>query len=161
MKINHTNLLKFIKTAGSATYAGGGSYEKIPERPGFLELVYQENDWHYRDSYTGFYRSRGTETVRYQNQVVWVSQYGGGIENGFENRAGETFNFLKSAILHNNNSIKQTFRGPRVYAQDDWSYTYHQEGEVEDFWGLETIKYKHKIVFTHRIIGGTIVGKEE
>ena len=52
-------LHEFVSKAGAATYAGGGKEEDNPQRPGFKELVYMEGDFSYRDSYTGFTRSRG------------------------------------------------------------------------------------------------------
>ena len=61
-------------------------------------MVFKQGDWGYRDSYTGFYRSSGSEVVRYQNQVVWVSNYCGGMAKGMEVKAGETFDFLKSHV---------------------------------------------------------------
>ena len=46
-------LFDFVDKAGKATYAGGGKYEEHPERPGFFEMVYEnDSSWNYRDSYT-------------------------------------------------------------------------------------------------------------
>lgn len=155
---NFTNdqLHKFIHKASLATYVGGGSYEKVVERPGFLELIFQDGDWCYRDSYAGFYRSSGSEVVRFKNQVVWVSSYCGGMVTGFEKLADQTFDFLKQSMLA---KPDLSFRGPDDFKYGDWEYRYHQIGDVAQFTGHEEINYQGKLVFFHDIIGGKIIDK--
>lgn len=151
-------LQEFIHKAGAATYAGGGKPEKTPERKGFTELIYQDGDFSYRDSYTGFTRSRGMEVVRYQGTPVWSSSYGGGMVAGQEQLAKDAFNFLKKAMLSKEPG-SNFFRGPTSLIDNDWKYKYQQEGEIEEFNGYEEIYFKGKLVFFHRIIGGVIKHK--
>jgi hypothetical protein len=151
-------LYAFIFRASAATYASGGSYEQVVERPGFLEMVYQDGDWHYRDSYTGFYRSSGSEVVRYQNNVVWASSYCGGMTKGAEAMASETFDFLKKAMLVKPQD-KQSFRGPDHFEDGVWQYRYFQKGDVLSFSGYEEITKDDAPIFSHEIIGGIIIGK--
>lgn len=158
MTFTNDQLYDFILRASSATYAGGGEYEKVAERPGFLEMVFHDGDWHYRDSYTGFYRSSGSEVVRYQNQVIWVSNYCGGMAKGKESLASETFNFLKKAMLAKPKD-KQSFRGPDYLKEGDYEYSYLQKGDVLSFSGYEEIKKDGILIFSHEIIGGIIVDK--
>lgn len=148
-------LKDFISKAAKSTYAGGGKPVENPQRPGFIELVYLEGDYSYRDSYSGFYRSRGMEVVRYKNEVVWSSSYGGGMTDGNEELASKTFEFLKKAMSANKEGF-DTFRGPHEFKKDDWKYIYKQEGDVLEFSGHEEIYYKNKFVFFHKIIGGII-----
>ncbi|MDP1743199.1 MAG: DUF5680 domain-containing protein, partial [Candidatus Amesbacteria bacterium] len=107
-------LQEFIQKAGAATYAGGGKEEENPERPGFKELVYTEGDWNYRDSYTGFFRARGMEVVRFQNIPVWTASYGGGMITGKEDLAKVTYSFLKKAMLAKDKNIFSG-RGPNHF----------------------------------------------
>lgn len=146
---------KFLVKASKDTYAGGGEYEKIPERPGFRELVYKEGDFHYRDSYTGFYRSRGMELVRYKNKPLWTALYGGGMTKGNQKLAGQAFSFLKKA-MSNKSSKLRSFRGPKSMKDGDWEYRYEQKGDINEFSGFEEILFKGNVVFFHRIIGGII-----
>lgn len=150
--------LKFLKTAAAATYAGGGKKEENPQRPGFIELRYIQGDFDYRDSYTGFYRSWGTETVRFQDKPVWVTLYGGGMTTGNEELALPCFTFLKKAFKAKE-ANSTSFRGPDNFSDGDWEYAYNQEGTVEQFFGNEEIKHKGKVVFTHKIIGGFVKDK--
>jgi hypothetical protein len=145
-----SQLSKFIHSAAATTYAGGGSYEKNPERPGFLELVFEEGDWNYRDSYTGFYRSSGSEVVRYKNHIVWVSNYCGGMVTGQEKLAGDTFAFLKQAMLA---KPEWSFRGPDLFEVGKWRYANFQKGNIVSFSSHEEIYYQNQIVFSHDVMG--------
>jgi hypothetical protein len=155
MTFTTDELYNFILRATSATYAGSGSYEKVAERPGFLEMVYQDGKWHYRDSYTGFYRSSGSEVVRYHDQIVWASNYCGGMAKGKETMAIETFHFLKKAMLAKPKD-KQSFRGPDYYQEGMYEYSYTQRGDVLSFSGYEEITKNGVPIFSHEIIGGVI-----
>lgn len=147
-------LYEFIDRAGKATWAGGG--EKItPERAGFDELEYSEGDFYYRDSYTGYTKSRGMEVVRYKDQTVWAAGYGGGMVDGKESLENECFTFLKKAMSTDEEGF-QSFRGPHNFKDGDWEYSYTQEGDVLEFSGSEEIKYKGELVFYHKMIGGII-----
>ncbi len=156
--ISKKDLFNFIDRAGKATYAGGGKYEKNPQREGFFELVYLEGDLEYRDSYTGHSRSGGQEVVRQKGKPVWWSGYGGGMVLGKEGLSNLTFEFLKKALAANENGFI-SLRGPHQFVEGDWKYIYTQEGDVTDFYGYEEIYYKGKRVFWHRAVGGIINGK--
>lgn len=148
-------IFKFIDRAGKATYAGGGK-EVEPERKDFHELEYQEGDFYYRDSYAGHYRSRGMEIVRYQGKPVWASLYGGGMVEGKENLANQTFEFLKKAMSTDEKGF-ESYRGPHRLKIEDWEYRYDQEGDTEECSGYEEIYYKGELIFFHRIFGGLII----
>ncbi len=150
-----SKLQNFIQKAGVETYAGGGKEEENPERPGFKELVYTEGDWNYRDSYTGFYKARGMEVVRYKDIPAWTASYGGGMMNGKEGLAKETYTFLKNAMLAKD-LAKYSARGPQSFKDGDYEYKYTQDGGIEEFNGYEEIFLKGELVFFHRIIGGII-----
>lgn len=152
------DLIHFIDAASLAAYAGGGTVEKDPERPGFKELIYEDGDWSYRDSYTGFIKSRGMEVVRYQGEPVWSALYGGGMLKDNKELVRACFKFLKQALSVNNKGFV-SFRGPGEMRLGEWEYVYEQEGDVEDFKGYEEIWHKEEIVFFHRVIGGMIVHK--
>lgn len=154
--INPHKLYAFIDRAGKATYAGGGSSEQNPQRPGFNELVYEELPWVYRDSYTGFTRSGGQEIVTFEIKPVWWSGYGGGMTAGNESKASETFGFLKICLSQDEPGFS-SLRGPHNFIQGNWKYTYTQGGDITDFSGLENIYFRGKLVFFHRAIGGVVI----
>ena len=152
------DLYKFYKAAGLATYAGGGKAEQKPERPGFREFHLTEGDFDYRDSYSGYYRSRGTEVIRYQGKPIWCTLYGGGMVKGKEDLADEAFGFLKKALSAKEPGFSSV-RGPQHFVLGKWSYQFHQKGELDEFSGYEEIFFDQQLVFFHHIIGGEIRDK--
>lgn len=156
MKINKKELQEFVDRAGKATYAGGGKKEEHSERPEFIELVYDEEPpLYYRDSYTGYFRSGGQEVVRYNGVPIWWSGYGGGMVKDKEELSNQTFDFLKKALSANEDGF-DSLRGPHSFKNSEWEYSYTQEGDIEDFYGYEEIKYKGEKVFWHRAVGGIL-----
>ena len=73
-------LYQFITTAQAATYAGGGKLAPKPERPGFIEYIYEDGLWHYRDSYNGWFQNFGSELIRFKDKPLWFTTYGGGMK---------------------------------------------------------------------------------
>ena len=158
MKINLDQLFTFIQKAGRSTYATSGVDSTSYDEGGFKILSYKEGDYEYVDTYTGFFRSRGQEVVRYKGQPVWIASYGGGMVEENADLAIETFAFLKKAFLTDEPQF-QTFRGPQNLKEGDWEYSYKQEGDIEEFTGYEEILHKGKLVFFHRMIGGVVKPK--
>jgi hypothetical protein len=148
-------LEEFIHKAQLAGYAAGAKFEINPERPGFKELTYAEDDWFYRDSFTGWFKSRGMEIVRHHNLPIWASMYGGGMINPDKNLTHQTFDFLKRVLSVENKGFV-SFRGPVYLQLGEWEYRYQQAGTVLEFEGEEQILRKKKLVFTQRVIGGEI-----
>jgi len=158
MNIDKNQLFDFIKKAGRSTYAVSGVESVKYDKNGFKELNFSENDYSYKDTYTGFFRSRGIEIVTCKNKPVWVASYGGGMIKEDFDLAMQTFIFLKEAFLTDETGF-QTFRGPHQFRQDQWQYKYKQEGSIEEFSGYEEIFFDNELVFFHRIIGGFIKPK--
>ena len=156
MEFTLEQLDDFLGRAALATYAGGGP-ENDPETPGFKELEYEEGDWHYRDSYCGFFQSWGREVVWYKNKPVWVSLYGGGMEEKYRTDGEFThhaFQFLKKALSAGEKQKAFQPRGPKALQDGEWKYVCNWNGDIKKFSGREEILYKNEIVFTHDFIGG-------
>ncbi len=145
----------FSRRASKATYAGDGSEVK-PWRSGFKELEYSENDWYYRDSYSGYLRSREQEVVWYNDAPTWTCLYGGGMaENNINNEfARKTFSCLKVVLSSGEKGTTFQPRGPKELAKGNWRYKCELEGSLAKFSGHESIIYNSTIVFTHDFIGG-------
>lgn len=158
MAIDLNQLFAFIQKAGRSTYATSGVDSTSYDEGGFKILSFTEGDYEYIDTYTGFFRSRGQEVVRFKGKPVWIASYGGGMVEENEALAMETFGFLKKAFLTDEPQF-QTFRGPHSLKEGDWEYSYKQEGEIEEFTGYEEIRHQGKLVFFHRMIGGVITQK--
>lgn len=70
--------------------------------------------------------------------------------------AFETFTFLKKVFLADTRGFK-TFRGPQIFLDQNWKYSYSQKGDVTEFQGYEEIYLNNELVFFHHIIGGEIL----
>ncbi|OGY11034.1 MAG: hypothetical protein A3H88_03630 [Candidatus Blackburnbacteria bacterium RIFCSPLOWO2_02_FULL_44_9] len=153
--VSDSELYDFIIEACLNTYPANKGWVKTPERPGFKELKYVKGDLSFRDSFTGQNRSQGTEVVRLREEPLWVASYGGGMTPGNESLARDTFGLLKRAMSASDAAFK-SFRGPHEFTDGDWSYTYEQEGDVNEFSGYEEITFRGQLVFSHRIFGGRV-----
>ncbi len=154
-------LNSFIGKAVLATYAGSGP-ETGSSASGFTELDFREGQWYYKDSYTGFFRSWGRETVWRDEEPLWTQLYGGGMEEEFignKDFALQTFQFLKSAMSSGDKIGAFQPRGPKNFTKGDWSYECGWEGGIKSFKGSEKIHFKGKLVFTHDFFGGLVKGE--
>jgi hypothetical protein len=150
------SLLQFLTKASLATYVGGGS-EIEPQRPKFNELAYEEGDWTYRDSYSGYFQSCGQEVVWHKQKPFWTQLYGGGMESSHQNDksfADLTFQFLKKAMSSGKDESIFQPRGPKNLKKGDWEYVCEWGGDITKFKGHEKILFKTKVVFTHDFFGG-------
>ena len=162
MTLDLATLAQFLVRAKLKTYAGDGT--QVPadqvQRPGFKELVHREGDLEYRDSYTGFYRAPGQEVVRVKERPFWSMSYDGGMLTIYhENLAftQQTFAHLKRALSCV--TISLPFRGPSLFREGPFNYTFAFQGDITDFYGLEAIHHNGTKVFQQRCMGGLILPK--
>jgi hypothetical protein len=152
-------LNRFLGKASLATYIGGGQ-EMDPQEPGFKDLEFKEGDWHYKDSYTGFFQSWGRETIWFKGKPFWAQLYGGGMVKEFHGDAEfahKTFAFLKKAMSAGDKKEEFQPRGPKSFSDGDWKYTCTVKGDITSFQGSEKITLRGKTVFTHSFVGGLVV----
>jgi hypothetical protein len=146
---------EFIGKAQLNSYAGRGKFVVDPERAGFKELIFQDGDFYYRDSFTGWFRSAGSEVVRFKDTPVWVSHYFGGMKDFNKELTHVTFNFLKKVLSVENKGF-DSFRGPKYLQLGFWEYRYSQTGSITEFKGEEKILKRKKEVFSQEIMGGLV-----
>ena len=160
MNVDLKILAKFLVKAKKQTYAGEGR-EITPERPSFKELEYSEDNYTYRDSYTGFFSAPGQEVVRFNGIPTWSMSYSGGMKSEYHKDtsfAEKVFEFLKKALMMVTEDIP--FRGPKNFKEGDFEYVNKVEGDITNFRGHEVILLKGKEVFSQDYIGGLIVHKK-
>lgn len=157
--INIADLIEIRRKSIELGYASGKKPEADPLRDGFKGFVYKDGEWEARDSYTGYFRSWGEESVRFKNLPVWVCLYGGGMTDkylGDSELAHRTFEFLKFVLITQTAMDKFNPRGPNGLRDGDWFYENEFIGDITKFRGSEAIKNKNEIVFTHDFIGGLV-----
>lgn len=146
-------LSEFLVKAKKNTYAsfGEGGEKKLED--GSKELVYQEEDFIYRDRYFGAKDFVGEEIVWKNNQLVWgMNYYGFTLSASIEPE--KLYQFLKKALL--NVEVEKPFRGPDQLNERDFIYASSVYGTLERFHGEESIFYKDEKVYRLWYHGGTI-----
>ncbi len=161
MKVDIKKLRTFLINSTGHTYAGDG--KKIsPQRPGYIEMEYKEGDWYLRDSYVGHYQAPGMTTVYFKNKPVWTCAYGGQVFKKYHSKSKEIFSFLKKAMKRKDLKKPKDIivRGPALYEEPPWKYTFDFEGNMECFYGREKIFLNGKLVFYQDVIGGLVLGRD-
>lgn len=153
-------LASFIVEANGKTWAADGA-EVEPERPGYKELEYRNGLWRLRDSYTGYFRAPGMTTVYYKDIPAWTMAFGGhGQIEGFEDRARETFNFLRKALRQVSPDLP--FRGPELFEEGNKKYTFELlQGDIADALWREEVFEDEKLTFTQTGIAGIVIHRNE
>ncbi len=141
-------ITEFLIRAKQATYAGKGA-ETAPSRERSHDLIYEDGEYMYYDTYLGGNRFAGEEALWISKVPYWSMNYIGRV-------IGEGFSgdFLKEALLHVPED--KPFRGPSEYANGDYTYRCDIEGDLEWFQGRETISHKGTVIYECFFHGGRI-----
>lgn len=145
MKAEH---IDFLLRAKRATYAGGGPQTQ-PSRPASHDLAYAEGDMGYVDSYVGGARFAGEEVIYEAGMPLWAMNYVGRVlSDGFDDH------FFKSALLLG--TPEAPWRGPQDYTQGPLCYRCNVKGDVDWYYGYETIERDGVLVYECAFHGGVI-----
>jgi hypothetical protein len=126
----------FVVAAKSATYVGSGSPAES-SRPGSHDLMFEGDDWLYRDSYFGGTNFLGQETVWLRGEPVWAENYYGYILRPDMIDAAQAGATIKAAL-------STMYQERRFLGEFDWAgphghYQDHSSGDVSHFHGREVI----------------------
>ena len=141
-------IVDFLIKAKQSTYAGKGA-ETDPTRKESHDLVYEDGDYMYHDSYLGSGKFAGEEALYIKEKPYWSMNYIGRVTG--ENFSGD---FLKEALLHV--PFEKPFRGPEYYSNGDYTYHCEVDGDFEWFQGRETICHNGKEIYECYFHGGLI-----
>ncbi|MBU4274567.1 hypothetical protein KKE19_02010 [Patescibacteria group bacterium] len=148
-KIKLDELKGFIVEARNNTYAGEGVLVDNPRLKGSKELEYQKGDWFYRDIYfDGDKNFIGQEVVYYDTKPIWSMGYFG------EQPSKEVVVFLKIALLEL--AEKCRFGETCELKKKELFYKDQGTGNLECFWGQETISLKGTNIYKLNYQGGLI-----
>ncbi len=142
------SIVVFLIRAKQATYAGKGS-ETTASRTNSHDLIYQDGDLTYYDTYLGSDRFMGEEALWIKDKSYWGMNYAGrALSEEF------TTDFLREALRII--PPESPFRGPARYSKGDHVYTCSVEGTFDWFRGKETVSFKGKEVYECYFHGGLI-----
>lgn len=144
------SLAEFVADAKRNTYANPDTKPHAPK-----EYRWRKDAFSYRDVYQGENPFNGTESVYYNNRLVWtMSYYGGALDDSIDRNA--LYAFLKKALSQV--PADQPFRGPPSFKEGDYSYLNVIAGDIRIFSGAETILYRQqKKVMFHNYLGGLVI----
>jgi hypothetical protein len=157
LSISPTEFMAFLVNAKRQTYAAQGDDATVPPLlPGSRQLEYQEGVLCYRDIYFGGAYFVGQETVYEGLTPVWAMGYAGGVmpSSGALREMGQVYEFLRAALRHV--TSERPYRGPSQWREGAYVYTDEGQGDLECFWGVETITYEDHVVYQLRYSGGRI-----
>ncbi len=157
MPIASDALVAFLVRAKRRTYAAQGDDTTVPPLlPGSRQLEYREGTWLYRDVYFGVAHFVGQETVYNDTSPVWAMCYAGGLVAAAVHppEGQHVYEFLRAALRQV--APERPYRGPVVFREGAYVYTSESQGDIERFYGIETIVHDSHRVYQLRYSGGML-----
>jgi hypothetical protein len=145
---------EFLLQAKLQTYASSGEGGERILADGSKELIWEDGDYKYRDSYFGYNPFIGEEIVWQNSKAIWGMNYYGQIVSD-QVLAKDIYRFLQTALRLI--EIEKPFRGPDYFQEGDWEYQNTTPGAVDKFEGLEVIYFQKEKVYELKYQGGLII----
>lgn len=146
---NENEIIEFLVLAKKNTYAGNAREEKQPTRPKSHDLIYQDGNFKYIDTYLGGEQFIGEEAIFMDNEPIWGMNY-----NGIEISEKFSSIFLKQALSTAN--TKMPYRGQSKFQDGDYTYICEVNGDFVYFNGKEIIYFQNEKVYECNFSGGLI-----
>ena len=154
LSISRAEFVTFLLNAKRQTYAAQGDAATVtPFLPGSRQLEYQEGALLYRDIYFGGAFFVGQETVYEASVPVWAMCYAGGVITS-DVSLSQVYGFLRAALRQVTG--ERPYRGPSHWREGVFVYTDDSQGDIEWFWGIETITREGQSVYQLRYSGGLL-----
>lgn len=152
-------LIGFIIDAKKNTYANGNASKVNSTRLNSHDYEYKEEvegeEMIYHDTYFGGLNFIGEEVVYRNNEPKWaMNYYGNTIDESLSENAMDKV--LRPALMQVGLDSILPLRGPRLYINGDYKYTFEVEGTIENFNGIEQIYMKDKLIYKLTCHGGII-----
>lgn len=153
-----TELEQFIIKAKANGYVGGlTNGRKIsPTKVDSNDLVYDQEDYHYHDSYVGNSNFCGQELVTRANKAVWSMVYYGYVLRPDKITGDEAGQFLQES-LSKMYLQENRFLGGFTYTRGDLEYRDMNFGDFKHFHGIEKIFHAGELVYELQYCGGIMM----
>lgn len=152
--IDKQRLCKFLVAAKQSTYAAGEKAKKVVESDTSTTLVFEDSDYKYHDNYFGGEPFGGREVVFLQNKPIYIMTY-----YGLVNESVSDFNSVYNVLQKALSLIPEDhpYRGPTEYIEGNLIYKNTYTGEIDNFFGEETISLADgKEIYKARYVGGFV-----
>ncbi|HJN62690.1 MAG TPA: DUF5680 domain-containing protein [Candidatus Paceibacterota bacterium] len=151
-------LCEFLVEAKKTTYAAGDSAKKIINDDKSTTLIFESGDWKYHDNYFGGEPYGGREVVFFKGKPVYIMTYYGQVDDSVSD-INKVYGILMDALKLIPGD--KPYRGPEKYNNGDLSYENSFTGEVDNFFGEESISENGNEIYKARYIGGFVDVKKE
>ncbi len=148
---NQNEFVPFLLQAKKNTYAGDGSLS-APSRPASKDLIFQQGDYLYLDTYLGDVDFIGEEAVWHHQKPVWAMNYYGRMLTG---EIPEGFSHCLKGALQNV-PIEAPYRGPARFQNGPFEYTCRWKGDLDRFEGAEQISVNGQVIYRLTFHGGSL-----
>jgi hypothetical protein len=150
------NLEKFIVKAKANGWVGaesGGKKIGSPRR-GSLDVVYEEGDFFYQDSFVGLTDFCGQEHICFKDEPIWSMAYYGYLVRPDLFNGSRTVEVLKKALAEMYRQNR--FLGSFEYHYQQCEYRDSNRGDFKNFEGREEILLEGTLVYELRYFGGLV-----
>lgn len=152
-------LKEFLVKAKKSTYANSNAPKIESTRLDSKDYEYEEiidgNKFTYHDTYFGGTNFIGEEVVYKNDLPIWgMNYYGITIDNNLSEEAMDKA--LRPALMQVGTDNTIPVRGPKEYYNNEYSYTFEYNGELDNFKGKEQIKKSDNLIYELNCQGGFI-----
>jgi hypothetical protein len=142
------DLIGFLIKAKKSGYASYSN--QIKEADGSFSTRFEEGDFKFHDNFFGGEPFAGREVVWYKNKPYWMVVYYGADTTGKE----EAIPTLTKALSNMPDDFPT--RGPKKLTNGEFEYENKWTGDIEKFYGEETIGKKGKQIYKANYMGGLV-----
>ena len=151
-------LREFLIEAKKNTYANATVKKKLSSRVGSNDYEYSNDEMIYHDTYFGGTQFIGEEVVYAagSEKPVWGMNYYG-VTLNYELSEEAVDKTLRPALMMVGQDDVIPVRGPKLFENGEYRYTFEAEGDLDCFNGLEQIYKDDKKIYELRCCGGKII----
>src|SRR3989344_4977369 len=151
-------LKKFLIEANKAGYSTG-QYDKIViEKDKSNTISYESGDFRAHDNFFGGEPYGGRYIVLYKGNPIWIMVYYGKVFESVK-EFESVYKFLQKCL--SNMPSDMPLRGPKELSDGKYLYKNMWEGDLEEFFGKETIYQNGQKIYNATYMGGLVDIRKE
>lgn len=156
MSINSKEFLDFLVKAKKGTYANGDASKSSSSRLLSKDYHYEDGNFTYHDTYFGGVKFMGEEVVYYNDNIfLGMNYYGITLDDSLDFQVMDKV--LRVALMKvGEDKGVIPVRGSKEFVNEDYTYTFNVDGDMENFVGVEQIYKDDKLIYELKCHGGFI-----
>lgn len=156
MSINSKEFLDFLVKAKKGTYANGDASKSSSSRLLSKDYHYEDGNFTYHDTYFGGVKFMGEEVVYYNDNIFWgMNYYGITLDDSLDFQVMDKVLRVALMKVGEDKSVIPV-RGSKEFVNEDYTYTFNVDGDMENFVGVEQIYKDDKLIYELKCHGGFI-----